>query len=154
MRIAKTKTGIIRVTILFCVGIGFVLSGLALAEEPSPLGTPKGQLVPLEKTDMDYGSALYKMILALSIVALLGVAAIYASKKVLPKFAQTQGKKIKILETVHLGPRKMVHLLEIGGQQILVGSTPDRITKLADVIDVVFDRDLPPKQTHATKDAG
>ena len=44
-----------------------------------------------------------------------------------------QGKKIQIIETFHLGSRKTLHLLEVSGQQILIGSTPDGITKLADI---------------------
>jgi flagellar biogenesis protein FliO len=45
------------------------------------------------------------------------------------------GKQIRIIETVHLGPRKSVHLLKIGDKQILIGSTNENITKLADVMD-------------------
>lgn len=90
----------------------------------SPFGT---------ETDDGLGGAFRRMMLAVLIVVLLGVAAMVASKKLLPKIAHTQGKKIKVLETIHLGTRKAVHLLEIGNQQILIGSTHDRITKLADI---------------------
>jgi flagellar biosynthetic protein FliO len=85
------------------------------------------------RLDDSIGDALRRMVFAVLIIILLGAAAIYASKKVLPRFSQMQGKKIKVIETIHLGTRKAVHLLEIGGQQILVGSTNDRITKLADI---------------------
>ena len=124
-------------------------AGVTFADEgQSPILFSQNQQVP----DINPTSALYRMILAILIVVALGVAAIYISKKVLPKFANTQGKKIKILESVHLGPRKVVHLLEVGGQQILIGSTNDHITKLADIIDVVFEKDAPLKQTHTQKD--
>lgn len=103
-------------------------------------------------TDANLGGGLYRMILAVSIVVALGVAALYTSKKVLPKFALPQGKKIKVLETVHLGSRKMVHLLEIGGQQILIGSTNDRITKLADIMDVELEKNFPLGRTHPAGD--
>jgi flagellar biosynthetic protein FliO len=83
--------------------------------------------------DGNLSSALHRMMVAVLIVILLGVAAMYASKKVLPKFSHSQGKRIKVVETIHLGTRKTVHLLEIGDQQILIGSTHDRITKLADI---------------------
>jgi len=78
-------------------------------------------------------SALVKMMLAILMVVGLGAATIYASKKVLPKLAHSQGKKIKIIETVHLGSRKTIHLLQVADRQILIGSTHDRITKLADI---------------------
>ncbi len=90
----------------------------------SPFGT---------ESDDGLGGAFRRMMLAVLIVVLLGVAAMVASRKLLPKIAQTQGKKIKVVETIHLGTRKAVHLLEVGNQQILIGSTHDRITKLADI---------------------
>jgi flagellar biogenesis protein FliO len=43
------------------------------------------------------------------------------------------GKEIHIVETVHLGPRKAVHLLEIGGRRYLIGSTNEKINTLADL---------------------
>ncbi|NIR11629.1 MAG: hypothetical protein GTN82_39950, partial [Candidatus Aminicenantes bacterium] len=73
------------------------------------------------------------------LVAVLGVAAVYASKKLLPKITNLPGKEIHIAETVHLGPRKTVHLLRIGKQWLLIGSTNENITKLADVTDALTD---------------
>jgi flagellar biosynthetic protein FliO len=69
----------------------------------------------------------------------LGAAAIYTSRKLLPRITNLPGKKIRIIETVHLGPRKAIHLVEIGNQQILVGSTNENIRKLADVTDAFVD---------------
>lgn len=88
---------------------------------------------PDTKTDDSISNALHRMMAAVIIVILLGVAAVFASKKLLPKISNAQGKKIKVIETIHLGSRKTVHLLEVGGQQILIGSTHDRITKLAEI---------------------
>ncbi|MHC4423694.1 MAG: hypothetical protein ACYSWR_03365, partial [Planctomycetota bacterium] len=51
-----------------------------------------------------------KMMGAVLLVAVLGIAAMYISKRFLPKITNLPGKKIHILETVHLGPRKTVHL--------------------------------------------
>ncbi len=78
-------------------------------------------------------SSLIRIIAAVLIVVLLGAAAVYASKKLLPKWSASQGKKIKVIETIHLGTRKTVHLLEVGNQQILIGTTADSISKLADL---------------------
>ena len=71
--------------------------------------------------------------LSVLLVAVLGAAAIYASRKLLPRITNLPGKKIRIVETVHLGPRKALHLVEIGDQRLLIGSTNESITKLADV---------------------
>ena len=80
-----------------------------------------------------------KMMAAVLLVVALGVAAIYASKKLLPKITNLPGKKVHIVETVYLGPRKAVHLLKIGNQQLLIGSTSEGITALADVTDALTD---------------
>jgi len=81
----------------------------------------------------------FKMMLSVLLVIALGVVAIYISRKVLPRITNLPGKEIHIAETVHLGPRKAVHLLRIGSQWLLVGSTNENITKLADVTDAMAD---------------
>ncbi len=81
----------------------------------------------------------YKMVLSVLLVVALGVAAIYVSKKLLPKITNLPGKEIRIVETVHLGPRKAVHLLKIGDRRFLIGSTNENITKLADITGTLTD---------------
>ena len=81
----------------------------------------------------------FKMVLSVLLVVVLGVAAIYVSKKLLPKITNLPGKEIRIVETVHLGPRKAVHLLEIGDRRFLIGSTNENITKLADITGTLTD---------------
>ncbi len=75
----------------------------------------------------------FKMMLSVLLVVALGAAVIYISKKFLPRITNLPGKKMHIIETVHLGPHKAVHLLKIGNQQLLIGSTSQNITKLADI---------------------
>jgi flagellar biosynthetic protein FliO len=75
----------------------------------------------------------FKMMLSVLFVVALGAAAIYISKRFLPKITNLPGKKIRIAETVHLGPRRAVHLLEIGDRRLLIGSTNENITSLADL---------------------
>jgi flagellar biosynthetic protein FliO len=74
-----------------------------------------------------------RAVLALFFVLALFIAAIYVSKKLLPKITNLPGKEIRIVETVHLGPRKAVHLLEIDNRRFLIGSTNENVTKLADL---------------------
>ena len=75
----------------------------------------------------------FKFMLSVLFLIALGVAAIYVSKRFLPKITNLSGKEIRIAETVHLGPRKAVHLLEIGNRRFLIGSTNENITRLADL---------------------
>jgi len=75
----------------------------------------------------------FKMMVSVLFLVALGAAAIYVSKRFLPKITNLPGKEIRISETVHLGQRKAVHLLEVGERRFLIGSTNDNITKLADL---------------------
>lgn len=76
---------------------------------------------------------LSKIMFSVLLVVALGAAAIYVSRKVVPRITNLPGKQIHVLETTHLGPRKAVHLVKVGDQQLLIGSTNERITTLADV---------------------
>ncbi len=75
----------------------------------------------------------YKMMLSVLLVVVLGAAAIYVSKKFGSRITSQPGKKVRLIETVHLGQRRAVHLLKIGNQQLLIASTSESITKLADI---------------------
>ena len=75
----------------------------------------------------------FKMVLSVLLVIALGVVAIYVSRKVLPRFTNLPGKQIHILETHYLGPKKAVHLIEVDNQRLLIGSTSEKITLLAEL---------------------
>jgi len=92
-------------------------------------------------SDFNSGGALFsiKAVIAVLFVLALFIVAIYVSKKLLPKITNLSGKEIRIVETVHLGPRKAVHLLEIGNRRLLIGSTNENITKLADLTGDLMD---------------
>jgi len=116
------------------------------SEATKPLFDNSGQLFAndpnfLSKRADGAGNSelFFKMMLSVSLVIAMGVAAIYILKKFLPRIANMPGKEIRIIETAHLGPRKTVHLLKIGNQRLLIGSTNDRITMLADVTDSSMD---------------
>ncbi|MHC4425992.1 MAG: FliO/MopB family protein [Planctomycetota bacterium] len=100
-------------------------TGSLFANDPNFSGKPG--------YDTGSGELFVRAMLAVLFVVVLGAAAIYASKKLLPKIVNLPGKEIRIVETVHLGPRKAVHLLEIGNRRFLIGSTNENVTKLADV---------------------
>jgi len=81
------------------------------------------------------GAIWLRMVFAIFIVIALGVGTIYLSKKFLPKLTHGSGKEIQVLETVHLGQRKSLHLLKIGNHKILIGSTNEQISRIADLTD-------------------
>jgi len=73
------------------------------------------------------------MMLSVGLVLGLGGVGLYLSKRVLPRVTQRDGKEIHILETASLGPRKALHLVEVGGQRLLIASTSDRVAMLTTV---------------------
>jgi len=95
---------------------------------------------------LDTGQMFFKMMLAVGLIIAMGVGVIYFSRKLLPKIANLPGKKIQVIETVHLGPRKAVHLLRVGNRHILIGSTAESISKLADINDGLSETDLVHKE--------
>ena len=84
--------------------------------------------------------------LSVVFVLILGVAGVYMTKKFFPNIAKLQGKEIKVIETVHLGPRKSMHLVEIGKRKFLIGSTSENITKLADLTDFSSTMPIPEEE--------
>jgi flagellar biosynthetic protein FliO len=81
----------------------------------------------------DTGELFHKMMFSVLLVVGLGAAAIYISKKYLPKITNLAGKNVRIVETIHLGPRKMIHVIKAGNRKLLIGSTNENITLLADL---------------------
>jgi flagellar biosynthetic protein FliO len=89
--------------------------------------------------DFNYDSdtGLYSnLIRAIFFVIILGVVAFYVSKKLLPRITNLPGKEVRVVETVYLGPRKAVHVLEVGSRRYLIGSTNENISKLADITEI------------------
>jgi len=79
------------------------------------------------------GELSVRAVFAVLLVLVLIVAAVYVSRKLLPKITNLPGKEIRIIETAHLGPRRTIHVIDVGGRRLLVGSTNENITKLADL---------------------
>jgi flagellar biogenesis protein FliO len=74
-----------------------------------------------------------KMTLMVLAVLVLGAALIFVSKRIAPRLAQQSGKKIQVVETAHLGHRKTVHLLKVGGKMVLIGCTNENIAMLSEI---------------------
>ncbi len=154
MGLTKKKIVVYALSIALCSGAAFVYSAQSGAKESTKsLFDNSGSLYPNQPkltVASDNNSCarelFFKMILMVLLVVVLGVAAIYLSKILLPRFTRQPGKRIQVCETVHLGPRKAVHLIKIGRQMLLIASTNESITKLADVTNELSEVDLPANQ--------
>jgi len=77
---------------------------------------------------------LYKQLAKTVIfVAIVGAGVWFYCKKMSGRWNPTKGKNIIITETVNLGPRKHLHIVQIGTKNYLISSTADTIRLLDDV---------------------
>lgn len=75
-----------------------------------------------------------RMLSYLLVILVLGAAAIVVVKKVLPRLnPAAAGKGIRVLDSTYLGPRKQVHVLQVGPQRFLVASCRDSISMLSEL---------------------
>ncbi|OHB62451.1 MAG: hypothetical protein A2Y76_06945 [Planctomycetes bacterium RBG_13_60_9] len=139
------------VTIGLCLAVVIGGGWICLAARSSDHNVPLAMADPNEPAmadlsiahpaDISLGSRelFAKMMLSVALVIVLGLAVLYVSRKVLPKVGNLPGKEIRIRETAYLGPRKALHLVEVGGHRLLIGSTNDHITALAHLTDTWLD---------------
>ena len=74
-----------------------------------------------------------KMMFSIFLIIILGAAAIYISKKLGKRITNLPGRRIRIIETAHIGQRKNIHLIKVDDNEFLISSTNENITKLADI---------------------
>jgi flagellar biosynthetic protein FliO len=86
---------------------------------------------------------ILKTIGSLVLVIGLGIAAAYVLKRVGPRFGQISGRQIRLIETTALGPKKALHIVDVGGQRFLIGSTPEQVTMLSPITHAKARPDLP-----------
>lgn len=126
------KNNILKIILcLFCTAAAG--SNTVLAIEKQNSADMELWMQPAQKSnqpDENLSSALHRMLMGTLVVVLLGTAALWASKKVMPRLTPVHGRQIKIVETVYLGSRRTLHLLEINGRQILIGCTNEQICRL------------------------
>jgi flagellar biogenesis protein FliO len=143
MTAPKQKIAVLLVVAALSSGAAAIrLGGSAATKSEKPLSSNSNSLLanesdlyPAPTDGVGTRELFFKMMFAVLLVVVLGAAAVYVSKKFLPKIVNLPGKKIRVIETVYLGHRKAVHLLKIHNQHFLIGSTTEGITMLADVTD-------------------
>jgi len=113
------------------------------------------------RTERSGGGIWLILAYALTLLLLAGVAVFVAKRflpRLFPKLGLPGGKNVSVVETVHLGPRKTVHVLRVGRRKYLVGGTREQLSMLADVTDAFeagsFEKKLRQQEGKAEGDAG
>jgi len=99
---------------------------------------------------LEAGELFLKMLVLVMVVLGLGIGGCYFSKKFGTKISRLSNKEVHVLETAHLGPRKVLHLVGIGQRRLLVASTNENITLLADVTEALIDSQIVSEQSGQT----
>ena len=73
---------------------------------------------------------------AIGFVVVLGIGAFYASRRLGPRWNPTRGRHLRIVESIGLGPHRQIHLLEVDGRRLVVGSTAQTIGLIAEVSEI------------------
>jgi flagellar biosynthetic protein FliO len=117
-----------------------------LAASPSPArggNTSSESVVPAadqgpvapaaELQDSDTQSSVLRAVGGLGLVVFLMIGTFFAAKKYAPRYFSKPAsqKNLKILETLAMGDRRSISLIEVGGSRFLVGNTPQQINLLA-----------------------
>ena len=143
MRLFNKKIIVFLITIALCNSAMFANSVQPTTDRSTKppfdnsasLGSKQPNIAVGPHNNLGSGELFFKMMLMVLLVVALGTATVYMSKKFLPRFARLPTKRIKVVETVHLGPRKTVHLLKIDNRLLLIGSTNENMTKLSEIAD-------------------
>ncbi|MDH7599113.1 MAG: flagellar biosynthetic protein FliO [Sedimentisphaerales bacterium] len=75
--------------------------------------------------------ALVRTVVALAIVLGLILAMAYLINHLGPRFRKVQGRQLRLVETMPLGARRALHVVEFANRRYLIGSTTSQITLLA-----------------------
>jgi flagellar biogenesis protein FliO len=76
---------------------------------------------------------LGKFISMLAVVAAIGITGWFFVKKMNNPWIGGKGRHLSILETLSLGPRRTVYLIQAGKKQFLIGGSPEGLRLLSDL---------------------
>ncbi len=83
----------------------------------------------------DAKAMLWQMLASVAVLAVLLVIALLLVRRYGGKLKIAQGREMKLIETLHLAPRRSVHMIEVQGRRILVSATRDSIGMLTELPD-------------------
>ena len=112
--------------------------------ETQPPATPA-----TEAREPNLGFSMIRTIGGLGLVICLILAGFFAAKKIAPRyFAKSASERnLKVIETLSMGDRRSVSMIEVGNSRYLIGNTPHQINLLAalpDPISLVSEPDTLP----------
>jgi flagellar biosynthetic protein FliO len=77
------------------------------------------------------GHYLATTLVALALVIGLAIGTLYLLRRIVP--VPSSGRTVRLVESVPLEPRRSLHLVEIGGRLLLLGSTDGSVSLLTEL---------------------
>ena len=114
---------------IFLLGMLLVLPCVLKAAAP----TSPDENKPVGQNTLDTSEALKKLVTSTLLIIVLGAAAVYLARRIMPKVNAAMGKELKVIESIRLGPGRQVHMIKVGSRRLLIGSAAESVTYLADV---------------------
>jgi flagellar biosynthetic protein FliO len=99
-------------------------------------GIAADKVQPASAVDLQDGGGHFPMLRTLGgmgIVLCLMIGIFFAAKKFAPRYftRAAEERNLKIVDTLAMGDRRSISLIEVGGNRFLVGNTPQQINLLA-----------------------
>jgi flagellar biosynthetic protein FliO len=78
-------------------------------------------------------SSLFRTMGGLGLVIFLMIAVYFAARKFAPRYfaKSTSGKTLKVVETLSMGDKRSISLIEVANNRFLVGNTPQQLNLIA-----------------------
>jgi flagellar biogenesis protein FliO len=91
---------------------------------------------PLRTRPDSSSGVMGRMLVLVVIILAVGGVVLFLIRRYLPRTRPSKpGRRIELLESSMLGPGKAIHLFRVGGRELLLGVTKDRISMLAEITD-------------------
>lgn len=102
-------------------------------ESPSTTPAPVPAVSSVEARGAEMPFQVYRVIGAMGLVLCLMVGGFFAAKKFAPRFFNkpSSERDLKIIETLTMGDRRSISLIEVANSRFLIGNTPHQINLLA-----------------------
>ncbi len=133
-------------------------AGSAVVPETNPpvmpaLDTPSSALPAEEAREADLGFPMFRTLGGLGVVLCLMAGAYLAAKKFAPRYFSKgiADRNLKVLETLSMGDKRSIAMIEVGNSRFLVGNTPHQINLLA-TLPEIFSAISEPEKSISAKD--
>jgi flagellar biogenesis protein FliO len=119
----------------------------------APVAEPVAQIFQAEKSEESASSySMLRAVGSLGLATFLMIVAYFAVKKFAPRyFAKgTSERNLKVLETLSMGDKRSISVIQMGKNRFLVGNTAHQISllmALPDSVSLVSEPETPPENT-------